>query len=679
MRIQGRSLTVSLVLLALIAWARPAAAQFGDCAPVGTLENFDAVGKPDTSTWNALEFRVMDGKNEKTVEKYGRSCHQTYSLKSGLTSSNLEIMKNYAEGLPDLGFAIANTDRAEDDQIHASRIKDGVETWVRVYSSNSNTISVFVLDVQPFKPSLAQAGAEDCPPLVGLDRFEPVGKPVTRTFAEESFHVVDGKDAKNVERSGKTCHQVYALKTGAPATGNLEIITNYAVALPAQGFRIVNTNRDETDEIDGTMTKDGVETWVRIYPSNGNTVSMAVLTVEPFRSTLSGLGPMDCPLVPSIANFVAGAAPQTRTFAEETFRVMDGQQSKVVAKAGQTCRQVYSLRSGLPDKSNLEIIRNYAEGLPAAGFSITNTNRDPADEVFATLDKDGVETWIHVYPSNGNVVSVLVLQIVPFKTTLAALGPKDCPLVPSLENFDAAGEPGTRTFDRVDFRVDDGGGAKTVTKDGKSCRQTYGLKSGVANKTNLEIMRNYAEGLPAAGFAIANTKRDPADEVVATIVRDGVERWVRVYASNGNTISAIEVEVARFVPSIAPPGPNDCPLVPSLVDFAASGPPSTRPYDSMEFRTFADGKPKPVAKAGKTCRQTYGEKSGLPRKTNLEIAMNYAEALPAAGFAIANTDRGDDDAVVATMTKDGTESWVEVAASNGNSIAVKVLRIEPFK
>jgi len=157
------------------------------------------------------------------------------------------------------------------------------------------------------------------------------------------------------------------------------------------------------------------------------------------------------------------------------------------------------------------------------------------------------------------VVSVPVLQIEAFKPTLAALGPNDCPLVPSLENFAAGGPPETHSFAREQFHIDENGQGRTVTKEGQSRRQIYALKSGVAIKTDLALMRNDAAGLPAAGFTIANVKRDPSDDLVAGIARDGSERRVRVRASNGNTISVLEVAVAPFVPSLAPPGPNDCP------------------------------------------------------------------------------------------------------------------------
>ena len=90
-------------LFGLLAMSSPALA-FGDCPLVGTLENFDASQAPRTTNYDAEEFRVVDGKEPKTVVEKGKICRQDYDLKPGLAAmSGLEIMQNYAEGLPAQG------------------------------------------------------------------------------------------------------------------------------------------------------------------------------------------------------------------------------------------------------------------------------------------------------------------------------------------------------------------------------------------------------------------------------------------------------------------------------------------------------------------------------------------------------------------------------------------------
>ncbi|MGA3404018.1 MAG: OmpA family protein, partial [Acetobacteraceae bacterium] len=193
-----------------------------------------------------------------------------------------------------------------------------------------------------------------------------------------------------------------------------------AEALPAAGFRITNTNRDENQTLDATMSKDGVETWVRVYPSNGDGVHVTVLKIEPFRSTIVPLTAMDCAPVPGLRDFEANGAPQQRNYASMEFRMVEGGNATNVSKTGKTCQQDYGLRQGVPNKTDLEIMKNYAEALPAAGFKITNTDRNDNQTIDATMTKDGVETWVRVYPSNGNGMHVAVLQIEPFHSTLKA-------------------------------------------------------------------------------------------------------------------------------------------------------------------------------------------------------------------------------------------------------------------
>ena len=117
MRVRGLLLVWSCLALGLLfCWAPAGAATFGDCAPIGTLENFEASAPPQTRVFAAEEFRALDGNDNKTIEKTGKTCLQHYALKHGVPrTTNLEIMRNYADGLPSLGFRITNTNRPPDD------------------------------------------------------------------------------------------------------------------------------------------------------------------------------------------------------------------------------------------------------------------------------------------------------------------------------------------------------------------------------------------------------------------------------------------------------------------------------------------------------------------------------------------------------------------------------------
>ena len=105
---------------------------------------------------------------------------------------------------------------------------------------------------------------------------------------------------------------------------------------------------------------------------------------------------------------------------------------------------------------------------------------------------------------------------------------------------------------------------------------------------------------------------------------------------------------------------------PVLARFAADRPPELKPYDSLDFRTVEDGQNQTTTKTGKTCRQSYTLKKGIPVKTDLEIMQNYAQALPQEGWTITNTKRDENGEVFATQAKDGVESWVHVWPANGD-------------
>ena len=102
-------------------------------------------------------------------------------------------------------------------------------------------------------------------------------------------------------------------------------------------------------------------------------------------------------------------------------------------------RSSYTLKKGIPVKTDLEIMKNYAQILPQEGWTITNTKRDEGDDVFATLTKDGVESWIHVWASNGDGAHLLLLQIEPFQSSLVPLTAQDCAPIRSLRDLPPIG------------------------------------------------------------------------------------------------------------------------------------------------------------------------------------------------------------------------------------------------
>jgi outer membrane protein OmpA-like peptidoglycan-associated protein len=609
----------SIVVLAAVstpAWA------VGDCPLIGTLENFDATHPPQIIAYDSEDFRVVEGNEAKTVSKEGKVCKQQYVLRSGLPSlSALEIMQNYAEALPGEGFRITNTDRSKDGDIVATVTKGGVEYWVRVWQGNGNVIADLVLQVQPFKPSLSPASDKDCPIVRGLENFTAPGPPQITNYSAEDFRVTEGRESTNVRKMGRVCRQQYALPSGVPSLSALDIMQNYAVALPAAGLRITNTERRPSDDIFATMTKDGVESWVHVWQGNGNVVAMLVLQIEPFKPSLSASSDKDCPLMRGIEKFVALNPPQITTYNAESFRVVEGTEAKNVTKMGRLCRQQYALPSGLPSLSALEIMQNYAEGLPQAGFRITNTDRNPDGDVFATITKDGAEYWVHVWQGNGNAVVTVVLQVQPFKSSLLPAGDKDCPLLQRMDRFVVLNPPQFVNFEAQEFRVVDNGTAQNVSKSGKVCRQRYDLPPGTPNLSALEIMQNYAEGLPAAGLTITNTDRDPAGDVFATMTKDGVESWVHVWQGNGNVIGTLVLQIQPFKSSMKAPQVVDEPPPPPPPPAPVALPPPPKPIAAYLAFAAPAATPEPVDPA-------QGDFPYLPPMPGSRFVGGHADPAP---------------------------------------------------
>lgn len=606
-------------LFGLLAMNSPALA-FGDCPLVGTLENFDATRAPRTTHYDAEEFRVVDGKEAKTVVKKGKICKQDYELKSGVAKmSGLEIMQNYAEALPGEGIKITNTDRANDDDVYATVTKGSTEYWIRVSESNGDGLHVLVLQVAPFQANVVAAGAMDCPLVPVQQNFQTSEKPRLRTFDEEDFLVVEGDDQKSVKKTGGVCKQDYDLKPGLANMSGLEIMQTYAEALPAAGMKITNSKRNADDDVDATISRDGTTYWVRVSESNGNGLHILVLQDTPFRANLAPPGADDCPIMPVQQNFHITDGRYSRTYDVQDFRTAEGDGDKNVKKYGRICQRDYDLKPGVPNMSGLEIMRNYAEAAASTGYAIANTHRNPDDDVFASMTKDGASYWFHVWESNGNGLHILTLQEAPFHSSLAALTAKDCPLAPALDSFQAPNPPRFKKFDAMDFQIVEGDENKVVTKKGKVCQQDYDLKPGIANMSALELMQNYAEGLPAEGLTITNTHRNPDDDIFATMTKDGVESWVHVWESNGNGLHAAVLQIEPFHSTMKAPQPGD--------DAAATPAPAPAPALAPKPAVAELALPAPAA-AAEAVDPAQGDFPYLPSLPGSRLTSGKAVAEP---------------------------------------------------
>ena len=156
-----------------------------------------------------------------------------------------------------------------------------------------------------------------------------------------------------------------------------------------------------------------------------------VLRVTPFKSSLVPVTAQDCAPIGGLRDFAAGEPPRRKPLRFAGVSHRRGRPGRTVTKTGKTCRQDYTLKASPPRRTDLEIMKNYAGALPDEGWTITNPKRDEDAEIFATQNKEGTESWVHVWPSNGDGVHVALLQIAPFKSSMKAAQTIDAPAPPA--------------------------------------------------------------------------------------------------------------------------------------------------------------------------------------------------------------------------------------------------------
>jgi len=213
---------------------------------------------------------------------------------------------------------------------------------------------------------------------------------------------------------------------------------------------ITNAKRNADDDVDATMTRDGTTYWVRVWESNGNGLHILVLQDTPFQAHLAPPGADDCPVIPVQQNFQITSQRYLRTYDVKDFR-RRGRPRQGRREIRPDLPARLRPKPGVANMSGLEIMRNYAEAAASTGYSIANTHRNPDDDIHASMTKDGASYWFHIWESNGNGLHILTLQEAPFRSSLAALTAKDCPLAPALENFQTANPPRGKKFDSMEF------------------------------------------------------------------------------------------------------------------------------------------------------------------------------------------------------------------------------------
>jgi outer membrane protein OmpA-like peptidoglycan-associated protein len=255
-------------------------------------------------------------------------------------------------------------------------------------------------------PPQASAAGKDCPYIGILDSFQAPDDPQIIPYETRDFK----DDKQTVHKTGRICRQIYRLKSGMPKPSSLEIMSNYESSIPAAGIRITNPSRSSTDEIYGTMTKDGIENWFWVYESNNDTITVTEVQVVPFKRTLLPPSGPDYRLLGHMPT-AKPRTPRTVNFDEVEFKTQD----KPVKVRGYYYQIIYDWPR-TPFTSNLEVQENYRAALKDLGAVIVYSDTD--GETVARLDDKGKAVWIDVLTNAAWTVTAveekpLVLTIKP--------------------------------------------------------------------------------------------------------------------------------------------------------------------------------------------------------------------------------------------------------------------------
>lgn len=227
-----------------------------DCAPVGHLPTYEP-GERQTRAYDKYDFTVGTADESKTMSVAGAKCEQDYTPKDGTDPlSDLEIQSNYRDQLAKLGAQIVFKDDRDTD---AKLVKNGQETWIHIYSQETE-IDVHVVDKGTLVDTLTAPSGADYR-LLGHMPGYAADTPTKRNFDKADFTVQNGDDTSTVSVEGALYDVNYSSGPGAPAS-DLAIQQNYRDALKKLGAQtLLADDRDTTARLEDA----GKTIWIKVY------------------------------------------------------------------------------------------------------------------------------------------------------------------------------------------------------------------------------------------------------------------------------------------------------------------------------------------------------------------------------------------------------------------------------
>jgi len=358
----GCPVTAMLVGLVVVP---PALAAGADCPPVGSMPGYTSDDPPNQRAYESVDFTVRKGDDAAPVAVAGRACMQNYTP-DGEASSDLEIQDNYRSQLDALG---AETMFTDDRDTVAKLEKDGKETWISVYSQETE-IDVTVVEKADLKPTLTKPSGKDYRLLGHMPEYS-AGDVNKKKFDQDSFTVRDGDGTKDVPVQGALYQVAYTPKEGGKVSSDLEIQENYRAALTALGAQILfSDDRDTVARLD----ENGQDIWIKIY-SQETEIDLGVVEEKPFQASIK----------PPKADAMKSELDKNGFVS--LYINFDFDKAVLRPDAAPVIAQVESLLKSAPDL-RLDVEGN-TDNVGDHDYNV-KLSEDRAEAVVAVLEKDGI-------------------------------------------------------------------------------------------------------------------------------------------------------------------------------------------------------------------------------------------------------------------------------------------------
>jgi outer membrane protein OmpA-like peptidoglycan-associated protein len=244
-------------------------------------------------------------------------------------------------------------------------------------------------------------------------------------------------------------------------------------------------------------------------------------------------------------------------------------------------------------------------------------------------------------------------------------GSKDSPLVSRFPHTHIA-RYDEREYDFYEFPRQ---GAPHYRLEGQKTHIEYWLDKGAEKPSMLEISRNYENALRAAGW---NVGMSNPNQVVASLIKDGKEAWIRIEptGAGGAVVDIVQkaplpMLIAAGKPTVRPAGApadvkggSDYPGIPRLPGQRMNDYRESR-FDFAEFR-MATGPSHRVE--GRKLMLHYEMDKGATIPSALEMTENYRKVLGEEGWTMVVAVPGFWSAVLHDKDK---ETWAQVDYNGG--------------